>query len=111
MGIEVRSLIVEDIFAVARMLARVTKSVKQDLAMLLKDKKPNPTEIGMVLFQSLILEAEEDMKDWLASLIGKQKDEFKKMPATTILDIVERLIEQEDIKTFFVKASSLVNKF
>jgi len=108
--IEVRALLVEDVFAIARMLGKITKGVRQELASTLTAKKPNPTEIGMVLFQSVFTVAEEDLKAWLATLIGKEKAEFEAMPATTILDIVEKLVEQEDIKTFFAKASSLVNK-
>lgn len=111
MDIEVRALLVSDVFTVARMLGKITRGVRQELASALTAKKPNPTEIGMVLFQSVFTIAEEDLKAWLANLIGKEKAEFEAMPATTVLDIVEKLIEQEDIKTFFAKASSLVNKF
>lgn len=110
MDIEVRTLLVSDVFTVARMLGKITKGVRQELASALTAKKPDPTEVGMVLFQSVFTVAEEDLKAWLADLIGKQKAEFEAMPATTILDIVEKLVEQEDIKTFFTKASSLVNK-
>jgi len=108
--IVVRSLLVEDVFTVARLLGKITKGARQELASTLTTKKPNPTEIGMVLFQSVFTVSEEDLKAWLAALIGKEKAEFEAMPAGTVLDIVEKLIEQEDIKTFFVKASLLVNK-
>lgn len=110
MNVEVRALLVSDVFTIARMLGKITKGVRQELASALTAKKPDPTEVGMVLFQSVFTVAEEDLKAWLADLIGKQKTEFEAMPATTVLDIVEKLVEQEDIKTFFAKASSLVNK-
>jgi len=108
--IELRSLEVEDVFAVARMLARVTKGARMQLAAVITGKKRNPTEVGMVVFQSIFTEAEEDLKGWLASLIGKDLAEFKTMPATTVLDIVEKLATQESIRDFFVKASLLASK-
>lgn len=108
--IEVRALLVSDVFTVARMLSKITKGVRQELAAALAAKKPNPTELGIVMFQSVFTVAEKDLKAWLAALIGKKITEFEAMPAATVLDIVEKLVEQEDIKTFFVKASLLVNK-
>ena len=72
-------------------------------------KKANPAELGMVLFQSLVTDAEEDLKAWLASLAGKELAEFRTMPATAVLDVIEGLFEQEGIKDFFAKASLLAN--
>ncbi len=112
--VKVRDLNVEDIFAVARMLGKVTKGARMQLALVLADKKkgkkPNPTELGMVLFQSLVTDAEEDMKAWLADLAGVESAEFKKMPATALLDVIDQLTSQEGIGDFFVKVSLLANK-
>lgn len=124
MEIKIRELNVKDVFAVARMLGKITKGARLQLASILAGKKANPTELGMVLFQSLVTEAEEDMKAWLADLIGKTKqvtkdDEtitvpdviaFEAMPATAVLDIAEKLIEQEGIRDFFAKASLLATR-
>lgn len=106
---EIRDLNVKDVFAVARMLGKITKGARLQLASVLTGKKANPTELGMVLFQSLVTEAEEDLKAWLADLIGKEVAEFEVMSATTVLDIVEKLIRQEGIRDFFGRASSLTS--
>lgn len=122
--IEVRPLQVKDVFVVARMLGKITKGARLQLASALAGKKANPTEVGIVLFQSLVTEAEEDMKAWLADLAGKTKqvtvdDEtvtvpdvaaFEVLPPTAILDVIEKLIGQEGIKDFFARASSLATK-
>jgi len=108
--VEIRELNVKDVFAVARMLGKITKGARLQLASVLTGKKPNPTEVGIVIFQSLVTEGEEDLKAWLADLIGKETAEFEAMPATVVLDIVEKLAEKEDIRDFFGKASLLATK-
>ena len=108
--IVIRPLQVKDVFSVARMLGKITKGARLQLAGLLTGKKANPTELGMVLFQSMVTEAEEDLKAWLASLVGKEVAEFETMPATAVLDIVEQLVSQEGIRDFFGKASLLADK-
>lgn len=111
MEIKIRELNVKDVFAVARMLGKITKGARQELASALKGKKVDPTELGMVLFQSVFTEAEEDLKSWIADLIGKEVTEFETMPAVAVLDIIEELAKQEDIKDFFARASSLATRF
>jgi len=111
MEIKVRPLIVTDVFAVARMLSKVTKGTRAELATAMSaKKKPDPTEFGMVIMQSMFTETEEDLKAWMADLIGKTKEEFTVMSATTVIDIIEALIEQEDIRDFFGRVSQLVSK-
>lgn len=107
---EIRPLQVEDVFAVARMLGKVTKGARLQLASALTGKKTNPTELGMVLFQSLVTDAEEDLKAWLASLAGKELTEFKTMPATAVLDVIEGLFAQEGIRDFLSRASQLASR-
>ena len=107
---EIRKLQVADVFAVARMLGKITKVARLELAKAITSKKPNITELGMVIVQSICVEAEEDLKAWLADLIDKKKDEFMVMDATAIFDIIEGLVEKEDIKDFFARASQLVTK-
>ena len=111
MGVEIRSLLVTDVFTVARMLSKVTKGAREDLAKAIKsEEKPDPTELGIAIFQSLFVEVEEDLKAWLADLINKPKEEFETMPATTVIDIIEALVQQEGIADFFERASQLVSK-
>ena len=101
---------VPDVFAVARMVSKVTKGARVELAEAVKEESPNPTALGMLLFQCIFTEAEEDLKAWLADLVGKTNDEFMKMPATTVIDIIEALVEQKDIRDFFGRVSQLVSK-
>ncbi len=111
MDIKVRPLVVDDVFTVASMLSKITKIARVELAIALKDgKKQNPTELGMVLFQSIFTGAEEELKVWLANLIGKTKDEFVAMPAITVIGVVEALAKHEDILDFFAQASRLTLK-
>lgn len=114
MKIEVRGLSVDDVFTVARMVSKVSKGARAELVQAMSDKKkgkkPKATELGMALFQGLFIESEEDLKAWLASLIGKTKEEFSAMPATTLVDIVDGLMSQEGILDFFGRVSQLVTK-
>lgn len=113
MDIEVRALAVDDIFTVARMLSKVTKAARAELATALVEQeegKENPTELGMVLFQTLFIESEDDLKDWLASLVEKTTEEFGKLPAVALVHIVECLIAQEGVADFFAQVSQLVTK-
>ncbi len=89
---------------------RVVSGAREELASAMAGKKVNPTELGIVLFQSVFTEAEDDLKAWLADLIGKKVEEFEAMPATTVLDIVEELIKQEGIRDFFGRALLLAGK-
>ena len=109
MDIEIRSLLVTDVFTVARMLSKVAGGARAEIAAAIKaGKNSNPTELGMVMFQTMFVETEEDMKEWLANLIGKTKEEFLVMPARTVPDIIRTLVKQEDAKDFFAQASRLV---
>lgn len=111
MEIEVRSLTVDDVFVVAHMMSKATKGARAEIAAAVKAKeKQDPTELGMVLFQSMFVETEEDLKVWLANLISKTRDEFVVMPAMTVIDIIDALVKQEDIRDFFARASQLVLK-
>ena len=107
---ELRQLQVKDVFAVARMLGKITKGARLELVSAVSGEKVNPTELGIALIQSVFTEAEDDLKIWLADLASVEKTEFEKLPAATILDIVEKLAEQEDIRDFFTRASLLAGK-
>lgn len=110
MNIEIRELIVTDVFTVARMLSKIAKGARAEIAKAIQaGESSNPTELGMVVFQTMFADAEEDLKGWLADLIGKTKEEFVLMPATTVLDIIEALMKQEDAADFFARASRLVS--
>ncbi len=118
---KVRPLSVEDVFTVARMLSKLTRGARTELAAALVDKKvegesegeeikkPDYMEVGMAMFQSLFVETEADLKAWLANLIGATVEEFGVMPATTVIDVVEGVIHQDGSTDFFARVSRLLN--
>ena len=110
MEVEIRTMNVNDVFTVARILGKITKSARMELVAAFKGKKVDPTYLGMVLIQSLCVEAELELKAWLADVIGKDVEEFGKMPGAVVLDIVEQMMGQADIRDFFARAFSLVTK-
>ena len=108
--VEIRGLKTKDVHVIARMLGKVTKGARQELVSAMtakKGKKVMPMELGMTLFQCLAVDAEEDLKAWMASLINKEVAEYEEMPATTVIDIIEQVIALEDFGDFFSRASQL----
>ena len=136
---EVRSLNVNDLFAVSNMLMQLTGSARKELSVLIApkaiDKKDSEkvdvndvaavlkqmnekavkdTETGiqlaLIVGEALFIHAAEPMKEWLASLIGATAEEFGVMSIDTPFDIFRKLSEKEDIKSFFSKAFTLFSK-
>ena len=114
MNIKVRDLNIKDVFAVARMLGKITKSARAEIVLAIGSKKAkkkvNATELGMVIVQNLCVEAEEDLKAWLADMVEKPIEEFEKMPARVLIEIVKQLAAQEDIRDFLSQVSQLVKE-
>lgn len=121
MAIEVRALTTEDLFTVAKMLSKVAgKSKVQILAAIKATGKsgeegklgeegaPDPAAFAFDIFKVIIDEVSDDLIAWMASLIEKQPDEFKKMPIEVTLEIVEVLVKKEDLRDFFARASRLI---
>ena len=107
---EIRNLIVDDVFAVARIIGKTTRGAQVQLLAALTGKgKSNTVQVGMAVVQGLMLEAETDVKAWLASLAGMDIETFAKEPAMVVFDIVEGLMAREDAKAFFAKVSSLLS--
>ena len=107
MTVKVRPLCVNDLFSVAKIIAKATGEGMKALANM---QDAGEREVGMAIVTVGVAHAEKETKAWLADLIGKKPEELGKMPMTTALDIVEQLAEQEDIKTFFTRASALAGK-
>ena len=121
MDIEVRPLEVDDVFQVVKMLGKITRSAREELVELLRPdteselaegveaKKADPVMVGLIIFQCLFTELEEDLKEWMASLVNKSSAEFSKMPAIVVIDLIETLVRQEDVRGFFARASRLAS--
>jgi len=105
MDIEVRPLIVDDVFTVAAILSKGTKA---GLAAVVKaEGKVNPTEVGIGSFLSLFVDTKEELKAWLADLIGKTKEEFISMPPTTLITVIKELRKQEEFSDFLAQVKEL----
>ena len=112
MDVKVRDLNIKDVFAVARMLGKITKSARAEIVLAIGSKnakrKVNATELGMIIVQNLCVEAEEDLKAWLADMVGQPVEEFEKLSPRVLIEIVKKLATQEDIKDFLSQVSQLV---
>jgi hypothetical protein len=69
-----------------------------------------PAELGLSLIQTLCLDAEDDVKAWLADLIGTDVKGFEAMPPVVLFDIVEQIARKEDFKGFLSRASGLATR-
>ncbi len=107
MDIKVRPLVVDDLFTVAKIIAKATDAGMKALANM---KDASDREVGMAIITVGLTHAEKETKAWLADLVGITPEELGNMPVMTALDIAEQLIEQEDIQAFFTRASALAKK-
>jgi len=107
MNIKVRPLVVDDLFAVAKIIAKATGEGMKALASM---QDASEREVGIAIVTVGVAHAEKETKAWLADLVGKTPEELAKMPIMTALDIAEQLAEQEDIKAFFTRAKDLAKK-
>ena len=105
MEFEIRPLTVPDLYTVIGMLR---KGARAELALAIKDGgKPKSTELGVGLFLSLFVEAEEELNAWLANLIGKTKDEFTSLPPADFVRVIRALIKQEHFQDFLAQVKEL----
>lgn len=107
MVVKVRPLCVNDLFAVAKIIAKATGEGMKALASM---QDASEREVGMAIVTVGVAHAEKETKAWLADLVGKTPEELAKMPIMTAMDIAEQLAEQEDIKIFFTRAKDLAKK-
>ena len=112
MEVKTRALQVRDVFTLGIILGKISKTTRLQLAAILsadKNKNANYAEVGIIVIQSLFLEAEADIKAWLADMAGIKAAEFDALPAMALLDVVEQIFHQESAKDFFVRASRLLS--
>lgn len=84
---EIRALQIGDLFTISQMLGKAKAT---------GEKLTSPAELWLLLTE----EAADDFLAWVASLAGKEVKEFQTMPAAVLLDIVEKLAEQEGFEDF-----------
>jgi len=98
--VKVRELTTADVGQVARMFGKATRATQKELV-------KQGQDLSMMTLVLALLEVTDDMNEWAADLIGVDVEEFKAMPATTILDIIEQLGAQEGARDFFARASRM----
>jgi len=109
---QVRDLTVNDVFAIAKILGKVAKGSRAQLIMVLSDKAKDiaPVDLGLTLFQTLCIDAEADVKAWLADMAGMKAEEFGKLPPENLIDVIEQIASKDGIKDFLARAASLAGK-
>ena len=106
--IKLRELNVGDVFTIARMLGKITKNNRLQILAFIKGKSKNYAELTLIVIQSLFIDAEEDLKEWLAELAGIDKKEFLSLPAKEVIKVVKQIASMEGIQDFLSEASRLV---
>jgi hypothetical protein len=103
--VEIRDLLVPDVFTVGRIIAKAGKDARSQLS---STKEPAEALFAML---SGVMGAEDDVSAWLADMAGMTVEELKAQPATAILDIVEGISEKPGARDFFARASALAQKW
>ena len=108
---EIRDLIVNDVFAAGRILGKTTRAAQVQLLAALMGKAgrghAGSIQLFMAVLQGLMLEADAEVKAWMASLAGLATEEYGEKPAMMVFDVAEALMAKEDAQAFFAKVSSL----
>ena len=94
--VTVRELTVDDVFAVGHLLGSVKVPEGKD-----------PQAVGLSMMQSALADGGPEIKAWLADMSGMTPEDFGKLPAATVLDVIEQLKAQDGIRDFFARAARL----
>jgi len=107
---EVRKLTAKDVFTVASILGKCGTEASKVIGSLL-DGGENYSATGIAVISVALQYAESDIKKWFCSLVGKTEKEFDGLDFDAPLEIIEKLVAQEDIPAFFERAKGLVKTF
>jgi len=109
---EIRNLQVRDIFTVAKILGKVAKGARSQIIMLIANKGNAiaPVDLGLTLIQTLCIDAEEDVKAWLADMAGMKVTDFETSNPDVLIDIIEQLATKEDMRSFLARVSAFVSR-
>jgi hypothetical protein len=127
----VRHLETIDFFRVAKIIKACTSATRQTLldAFSAPKKAPTPisgevadevatappepannlTELGFALFEALI-DQERDVKEFFAGLVNMKPADFDHTPYDTMLYILERVKEQDDLPAFLARVVGLATR-
>jgi len=95
--VEVRDLTVDDVARVAKIFSKATRETQKQIT-------ASAENLSVMTLVMALLETEDAMMEWTSDLIGVTLDEFKAMPATTILDVIDQLGAKPETRDFFSRA-------
>lgn len=101
--VAVRKLRASDVRTVARILGPQVKNLPTG-------KDVEASNIGRDLFASILSDNMDDLWAWLADLAGMTSDQLDEQPMHVPLDIIERVMEDEDIGPFGERLRQLLTK-
>jgi len=105
-----RKLKAKDLFIVGSMLRKVAPElVKVDFkGDVTQDTDERASNLGKVIVPLVFDACFEDAWAWLADVAEMSIDEFNSQAVDFPIEVVEYLIKTEDMKSFFVRAGSLI---
>lgn len=103
---DIRPLKTADFFKIAKILSKMGNKVLKELK-----EETSALQAGMLFLTTALEYAESDVMEWLADLAGKTKEEFAELDFDTPLLVIEKLVETEDIPSFFERVRGLINKY
>ncbi len=101
---QIRRLNIKDIFTIAEIISKASKSSNDDE--FLHGKVNAENTINFLV--SSIIHCQDDIIKFFASLINVKPEEFAEMPMDTIVEIADKLREHEDLKSFFEKVRKIL---
>lgn len=106
---EIRELTDDDLFNVMEIASECSEELKSLLTGLdTKDVKAQGFKFITAILGAVTGKNKDKIRGFLASLIGKDLEDYKKMPLGTTLELVMELKENEDIKKFIATLSSMI---
>ena len=121
--VKIRPYNVGDLFFAVKMISAITGSAGDDLKNLFsgvsktegkklteEEEKEQGIAIVMLLLNKCFVAVEDKLQVFLASLCSMSKEDFLKLPADAVLDIIEQIAEAKESKDFFLRACQLFKK-
>ena len=121
--VKIRPYNVGDLFFAVKMISAITGSAGDELKTLFsgvgsgagkelteEEEKEQGIAIVMMLLNKCFVAVEDKLQEFMASLCSISKEEFLKLPADAVLDIIEQIAEAKESKDFFSRACQLFKK-
>jgi len=110
-----RPLKTTDVYKMSRILKKINIRVDTETTKLVNGKEKTTAKTQNQLGAEMILaigenlhQAENEVNDFLAELIGITKEEFSNLPITETFKYIEEFKQNEDVKSFFKLAGQLM---